>query len=772
MVTEILRYLKDYWAEYPVIKDPIFLCKYYRKLNKYIPLEFLLLTSSSGIAGIIYSASFFIGSQQLRNDFFIGSPIFGLYSVVTIIVCIYVLYLGNQSGLKGHKLDIEFQKSINRKLAVCPVTIFLGMILITLVAAKFPNSFISICHCWVMTLMNIVYSSLLFIDRIWLKILHFFVFNLIFCYIAYGHPDFSEAVIGRIIAPFGLGAIFFIGYDRLTKNSFILKQRVKGQKMLYEEFLSKFQDSVLILDHDQILFENELATNTIGDSIEKFNKKSGYVISAQGKCLHDEIQNRLNNQSAIEATSKKERYYYHNEECDKLECQKILLVTIIESRAFSHGKTVGLILHDMTSDINEEKKRTDERFRNMTLYSLSHELRTPLNILQGALIIARPLKNKSEEDKNCYVSAKSAWNYMRNKINDTLVYAQLLTNEFALHTDTFKFDRFMNYLRKMTLFMLQKKSVFVEVIFEISSEFPSYFICDRERLEQILFNLLQNAVKYTEQGSIKLFASIKNNISIFEVTDTGCGMSKKEARTLFHSENGVNLILESEDMPKRGLSLTVAQMLCEKLGWKISVSSIVGKGTAFKLEIPMINHQDHVENLCLEKDSSEIETVRQLKIANEDLQIRTRKSPQIKTMLNLTTGSSLSKKDIILIVDDNDFNRMVARKMLAKYSFRIEEADNGKIAVSKIVELQKRYPDTKILVFMDLSMPVMNGIDATQRIRELDVNWKNRPFITALTAFASEAERNSCKDVGMNWFLSKPLTKDSIEKILTQSGFT
>jgi len=765
MASLVIRYVRDFWINYPEIKDPTYLCKYFRKSNKYIPLEFVLLTFSTATVGTLYSLTFFIGKHELIDDFIRGSPIFILYAVANICLSFYTFSLKRQSEIKEFKTNLSYQISINRKLMICPASIFIWMIIITIDSVRNPNSFISVCHCWVMCLLGIIYSALLFIDDIKMKVIYLCLFNIIFCYMVSDHPDFSAATLGRMVAPSGFGSVFFLGYDRIKKITFILKQKVKEQKMLYEEFLYKFTDSVLIFDHDHILFQNDIALMNIGNTISDFNNKSAHIVSTTGSTLQKEITKRLNNQVTIEHKSTKEKYFQLNEENDQNECQKVLLVTIIESRAFSNGKTIGIILHDMTVEFTEEKKRVDERFRNMTLYSLSHELRTPLNILQGALLLGRQIKNKSVEDRKCYLSAKSAWNYMRNKINDTLVYAQILTNEFVLHADSFNLAKFMNYLRKMTLFMLQKKSLAIDVIFNVSEKFPTNFEGDRERLEQILFNMLQNAVKYTEQGSIKLNAYMKNNKSIFEVSDTGCGMNEKSANLLFLPKDKKDYIIEPENMAKRGLSLTVAQMLCEKLGWKISVSTNVGKGTTFKLEIPYKTPQ----NIEFD-DNNNFDTDRLLIVADENIRISTVKTREIKTMLQLPTKFMTARKDIILIVDDNEFNRMVAQKILAKYGFIIEEADDGKSAISKVLELQKINPDSKMLIFMDLSMPIMGGIEATEKIRGLNSQFKNKPFITALTAFASEAERNSCKEVGMDWFLSKPLTKESIEKVLTLSG--
>jgi len=301
-----------------------------------------------------------------------------------------------------------------------------------------------------------------------------------------------------------------------------------------------------------------------------FLKKSFYT-SQIGKMLAQVIKERLEKSEPGLGPAKQEKYYCK----ESLDTDKIYFVTIVGSDFLSREKTVSLILCDITLELAQEDKRIENRFKNMMLYSLSPELRTPLNILQDALKLSKNMIITPDE-KERYESGKGAWNYLRNKINDTLAYAQLLTGKFELHEIKFSFSRFSKYLLKpdMGNFIYNAKEK-VRLEFNVSPFLKDEFTGDRERLEQVLFNLLQNAVKYTDLGIISLSIYYDNEARkniIFTVKDTGCGMNKIMLDSILKMStpkagrpgSGFINIKNFIDNKICGLGLTISMMIIHK----------------------------------------------------------------------------------------------------------------------------------------------------------------------------------------------------------------
>eukprot|EP01022_Parablepharisma_sp_SALTPOND_P022975 TRINITY_DN472_c0_g1_i1.p1 TRINITY_DN472_c0_g1~~TRINITY_DN472_c0_g1_i1.p1 ORF type:complete len:772 (-),score=51.96 TRINITY_DN472_c0_g1_i1:107-2422(-) len=770
---EVMRkYIVSLWESYPRLKSGSDLCAYYRKQNKSIPVLYtlyvigLLCMQTCSIVGNS------LNDNQLKEFFSTVFPKMAIPDLISISVALYAFRLRKTALEPSNKTNITLQGSIRMKMYACFLTNFLEILNAVIMLTIDENHIAPICMIWLISFLLQLFNCQWFLDHIWQKILQICVYNVVFCFTAkyWGRIDAPLPMI--LFAPIFVASAMIVAHDKSAKANFILKRLLKEQKSVYEKFLQKLQDPVLIVDKSSVIFSNEVARSSLGIATESFYHKAGYIISSTGVSLEDHLKERLCRPEVSQEPIKQEKYFMHEEESDKVECQRTLMVTIIESGFFSREKTIALILRDITVELLQEEKRLEDRFKNMMLYSLSHELRTPLNILQDALNLAKKMR-LDKEDKSRYQSGKGAWNYLRNKINDTLTYAQLLTGEFVLHEGKFSLAKFVAYLQKMTYFLLQKKRENIKLSFQIESSLDDEFKCDRERLEQILFNLLQNAVKYTEKGEISLLTYLSRGKVVFEVSDTGCGIPESVASSLFLAatvERSRPKIFQGNARQAKvcGLGLTVSKILCYKMGGDITVSSVVGKGSIFRVILPGIGSSTNRENINACEEVSPMITPRG--IPDEGCIVNPCSPNRLLLYKKGLNRDISSEQFAFLIVDDNDFNRLVAKKMIHKnkHTKYIEEADNGLVAVEKFVKIQEKMPKTKIVVFMDLDMPVMNGIEATKKIREL--GGVPKPFITALTAFASESERNSCIEAGMDHFLSKPLTKENLRSLLLKLG--
>jgi PAS domain S-box-containing protein len=345
---------------------------------------------------------------------------------------------------------------------------------------------------------------------------------------------------------------------------------------------------------------------------------------------------------------------------------------------------------------------------------MSHEIRTPLNAVIGITHILMDDNPTEAQMENLKILNFSSQNLL-SLINDVLDFTKIETGHMLLE----KAEVNLKDLVSQTLNTLQFKTAENGVILksEIDHRIPLYVKGDHTRLYQILINLLGNAVKFTEEGEIKLkldlVAEDKKSVKVsFEISDTGIGIQQDKIDYIFDTYTQAN-----SDTARKyggtGLGLAITKRLVELHHSKITVLSEIGKGSTFSFTI--------------EFDRSEQEIVA----------VPGKSDP---ILINST----------ILVVDDNYINRILAQKVLSKWGITVEFAENGQIALEKV---QKTPYD---MVLMDLQMPVMDGIEAAKAIRSLDGDYFRKLPIIALTASLLSQERMKVFDCGIDDFIMKP----------------
>eukprot|EP01022_Parablepharisma_sp_SALTPOND_P009673 TRINITY_DN13_c0_g2_i1.p1 TRINITY_DN13_c0_g2~~TRINITY_DN13_c0_g2_i1.p1 ORF type:complete len:764 (-),score=47.47 TRINITY_DN13_c0_g2_i1:78-2369(-) len=733
--------ITDFYRTYPQIKGHSGLCSYYRRQNKAIPTVYLLC-----IIGLIMAELLRIFLLFTQDKFysFIKKvvPPFILCDLINVLVMSYMFHLKIPAIQRVNRENCDVQTFVRRKMYICSATISLTLVMLGMFIILDKDHSESVELCWLITFIIQLYSSIWFLDCVPGKIAMVFFYNLIFCLLAAKYRQFGEALVSKIVVPTAFASVMIVTHDKNTKTNFLLKRQIKEQKTVYEKFLQKMVDPVFIVDQNRVIFRNEIASSSAGATDAGLYQMAERMVNERGESLSECMRRRLQSPEISPEPVKQDSYYLTSIGAQK----KTLIVTLVESTFFCRGKTISLILRDMTAEILQEEKRLEDKYKNMLLFSLSHELRTPLNILQGTFSVLKACA-LSREQKEFYEAGKGAWNYLRNKINDTLVYAQFSTDEFVLHEENFSLYKLVRYLKKTTMFLLQGKREVIRLYFEIGEEVADKFFGDKERLEQILFNLLKNAVKYTEKGSISLKLSQTGPQVMFSVEDTGCGMPEEVAKDLLPKD-------VATPHKNCGLGLTVSSMICHRMDSNLTVTSALNTGTTFTFALP-IREPFTISDNSLQS------------IPNEECKVN---SPVHfdRTITGAWSSRPLSNITV-LIVDDNSFNRFTEKKLLEKYSFNVKEAEDGDKAVQNLYQIQRAEKDPKILILMDLDMPVMNGIQATKVIRRLDA--KPKPYIWALTAFASECERKQCMEAGMDGFISKPLTKQNMRNLFIELGF-
>jgi CheY-like chemotaxis protein len=265
----------------------------------------------------------------------------------------------------------------------------------------------------------------------------------------------------------------------------------------------------------------------------------------------------------------------------------------------------------------------------------------------------------------------------------------------------------------------------LQLLFDQTSHFPRYIVGDEARLRQILINLMGNAIKYTQQGSVSLRLSTKHNKiphMLFEVEDTGIGISSEDQQHVFDPFVQVG----NRDISNgTGLGLSITRQLVQMMGGSISLESETGNGSLFRVELPL--------NTAEERDISKLTRA------------------EVRNVVGLAPGQTEYR---ILIVEDQLENQRLLTQLLESVGFRVKIAENG----AQGVELFQRWHPH--FIWMDRRMPVMDGMEATRRIRELPEGKEVK--IVAVTASAFTEQRSEILDGGMDDYVRKPYQASEI----------
>jgi len=360
----------------------------------------------------------------------------------------------------------------------------------------------------------------------------------------------------------------------------------------------------------------------------------------------------------------------------------------------------------------EENSRTRELF----MATMSHEIRTPMNAIIGMQKLLK--KTRIDEKQSKYIDAIGiSSSNLLNLLNDVLDFTKIHAGKIQLNSAAFNLRNIIASIANMLEFKADEKGIALNI--EIDDDVPQLVIGDYTRLYQILINIMGNAIKFTDHGHVKLIVRKVNNAQLFFcIKDTGIGMSEETRNKAFDA-----FVQASSSLPNQyggsGLGLSISKELVELMGGKIEVESELGLGSTFWFTIELPN--GNVEESTI------------------DLQVE----PSYR----------LDGK-LILVVEDNDINRLLIHTVLEFYGALVSLANNGLEAVQSVKE---RLPDA---ILMDLQMPIMGGHESSQIIRK---NGYKGP-IFALTANISAEDKAKCLEMGMNQLLTKPFDELALIK--------
>ena len=417
----------------------------------------------------------------------------------------------------------------------------------------------------------------------------------------------------------------------------------------------------------------------------------------------------------------------------------------IESALELRGTLMLVALDFSQQALKQESNRADvaNRAKSEFLARMSHELRTPLNAILGCTqLMNRDTALTSELDEYVHIISDSS-EHLLSLIDDILEVSKIEAGQITLEETGFDFHLFLHSILEMQQIRAQSKKI--QLTCEISPDLPQYINADERKLRQILLNLLGNAIKFTDEGSVILRASLFNtdlssatSIIRFEIEDTGQGIDAEDLDKLFQAF--IQTASGKKIQEGTGIGLAISQKFANCMGGSITATPNLGKGITFKLDIPV------------------------RRLASKGKQ-KINLSPTSSVIVKKERNENQAKSLRILLAEDNLFNQMIALKLLAKLGYQADCALNG-VEVLKSIE-QKSYD----LILMDLQMPEMDGLETTRQIRQMESargvsNLTNQIKIVAMTANVMNEDRENCLKVGMNDFISKPVRSEEIAKTL------
>jgi len=442
--------------------------------------------------------------------------------------------------------------------------------------------------------------------------------------------------------------------------------------------------------------------------------------------------------------------------------------------------------------------------KNEFLAVMSHEIRTPMTAILGSLELLADTSIGPKQD-NLVNNALGAGKALLSVVNNVLDYSKIEAGKLSLNSNKFSILSSIDYLHD--IFIDTAKAKKISLMFCLSPSISEQFMLDEQRLNQVLINLIGNAIKFTDSGGVELSIHSDDKDLFFEVTDTGIGINKVDIEVLFDEFVQVDSSYQRQ-YEGTGLGLAISKQLVALMGGKLSVSSTVGKGSTFNFQLP---HRYYDKALIDEKKLvkqkvslinfdafCERALTKQLQLWNCDVTLVKEKSlkqqlyiegrnelpakadkmrylpPSVESifvdnyqvLLNDIFGGSIKKvtsfdneqvietgnNESILVVEDSLPNQLVAQAMLENANYKVDIASNGIEAIEFVKSNSYR------LVLMDLSMPKMDGAQACEILRSEGGRFADLP-IWAMTANVAKRDIQHCMEAGMDDFIEKPINR-------------
>jgi signal transduction histidine kinase/CheY-like chemotaxis protein len=442
------------------------------------------------------------------------------------------------------------------------------------------------------------------------------------------------------------------------------------------------------------------------------------------------------------------KYMISNKNADSSQIQQFLSTKVTELRfenlkiyvifaiLFGISLNIHLLMQNQQKKLETEKIRAEEenKAKSEFLFNMSHDIRTPMNAILGFSSLAKT-SGISIEEKNKYLDKIDvAGKHMLSLINDILDMSQIESHKLILMPEDTNIIDLFNEI--YDIFAEQMKDKNIDFALDYSTVLNEWIICDKNRLQRVVQNLISNSLKFTAEGgfvkvSLKETGTEKNKVYyLITVADNGIGMSEEFKKNVFGTFERERSSTVSK-IQGTGLGLSIVKNIVELMNGTIDLKSKQGEGTEFyiKLSFPVTENPD---TICENNNFPET--------ANEKR---------------------------VLLVEDNVINQEIANEILTHEGYLVDFAEDGKKALKKLTESPQDYYD---IILMDIQMPVMNGYETTKAIRSLENKKLAKIPIVAMSANSLSEDIKRSLDSGMNAHLSKPIDvkqlKVTLEKLL------
>lgn len=405
------------------------------------------------------------------------------------------------------------------------------------------------------------------------------------------------------------------------------------------------------------------------------------------------------------------------------------------------NRNQGISIEGVARDITQLKKVNEDlviakelaekslKVKEQFLANMSHEIRTPMNGIIGMIDL---LDNTSldQEQKRFVQTTKKSSETLLNILNDILDLSKIEAGKMKLKLAGCRLSKTIEKLH--ALFSQNANAKDISLKYHMMGGYPEFVTIDETRFLQVCSNLLSNAIKFTDVGgNVDISVQSKEkqgnkHLVEIKVKDSGIGISKKDMKKLFGSFNQLDTS-STKSYGGTGLGLAISKELCKLMGGDIGVWSAPGLGSTFWFTVQME-----------EVDESVVEALEKNEKA---LNVEGYKFPE-------------AEKPKVLLTDDNAINRMVAGEILVKANCSVEFAESGRLAIEKIKSTSYD------LIFMDIQMPEMDGVETTQTIRQLEID--SLAPIVAMTAYSMKEDRDRFLEAGMDDYLPKPIKANAL----------
>ena len=404
--------------------------------------------------------------------------------------------------------------------------------------------------------------------------------------------------------------------------------------------------------------------------------------------------------------------------------------------------TIGFGIKIYKEEFAESQKQKKEiellsAAQNRFFSSMSHEIRTPINTIIGLneMILRENISDEVAEDA---ANIQSASKLLLNVINDILDMSKFRSGQMQLNPEVYNTGDMLSDIVGMLWIRAKEKGLEFHV--SVAPDLPAELVGDEVRIKQILINLINNAIKYTREGSVSLSlqcGTVSDGVMhvIYSVSDTGVGIKKENIPYLFDAFRRVDEN-ENSHIEGTGLGLSIVKQFTELMGGQVTVNSVYTKGSSFIIDIP--------QKIAGEKLIGDIDLEKQHNIDRLSTYKKKFEAPSAR----------------VLVVDDVTSNLLVVKKLLRDTKVKIDTVSSGKDALKKTLNI--RYD----VIFMDHQMPEMDGIECMKKIRSQAGGQSKDAKITALTANAGAEARKLYDKEGFDGYIVKPVSGDALEKEL------